>query len=59
MDDRNARFTNIAPKYGDIDEVTLEDYQAWNPRGDFIQEKDGIYELTEDGTWKLIAERTV
>lgn len=50
-------FTNIDERYGNREDVTIHDYIQLNPDGEFILESEGIYELTDDNTWLLVAER--
>jgi hypothetical protein len=42
-------YENQSERYGEIAEVTIEDYQALNPTGDFRQTAYGIYEYDNEG----------
>jgi len=42
-------YENQSERYGEICEVTLNDYKTLNPAGDFRQTPYGIFEYSADG----------
>ena len=50
-------YENQSERYGEICEVTIDDYKALNPTGDFRQTAYGIFEYDENG--KLIEQVAV
>ena len=42
-------FENQSERYGEIAEVTIEDYKSLNPTGNFRRTQYGIFEYDADG----------
>lgn len=49
------QYTNIDERYGEQEQVTINDYMELNPSGIFSQDEHGIYEEV-DGRMVKIAE---
>lgn len=53
------KYINISERYGEQVEVTVSDYQALNPDGQFVEVDNEIRELLSDkpGDYEVVAEK--